>query len=104
MSINVCVVFLQYAIFSCIHCQLSRSLATSLFNELISSGLAASTNMFFILVNELYKSATLFIISSYRGLSNSSAYNTCNTPSQNCTTTMPNGDEPKPGSIPIDCC
>ena len=37
---------------------------------------SASTNMFFILVNILFRSAILFIMSSYLGLSNSSAYNT----------------------------
>ena len=34
------------------------------------------------------------------GRSNSSAYSTCDTPSLNCKTTIPKGDEPKPGSMP----
>ena len=75
-----------------------------LFSELINSGFAASTNMFLILVNILYRSAILFIISSYLGRLNSSACSTCNTPSTDLTITMPNEDEPKPGSMPIDCC
>ena len=56
--------------------------------------------MFLILVNALYRSATLFIISSYLGRSNSSEYSTSITPSLNCTITMPKGEEPKPGSMP----